>query len=197
MAEKLTSEQLTALALRARSDEDALNELIAYEIGYVTRWVRSKAQKNYPNDVDDIVQEILIRISDSISAFQGRSAYSTWSGRVISGGFIAWLRWRGRQKEDGVNGNICTVRQMEELCGSYEMVDMLESREAFANLIGLALEGNRYSLELRFRMDYLVEDIADTCEVSWDCARDRVKRGLVQIKAGLHRKKFLTPPSFL
>jgi DNA-directed RNA polymerase specialized sigma24 family protein len=78
---------------------------------------------------------------------------------------------------------------MEEFGGSYEMADRLESEEVFDGLIGFAGERNRDSLRLRFGGDYLIDEIAEKDGVSWDCARDRVRRGLAKIKSELEEER--------
>jgi RNA polymerase sigma factor (sigma-70 family) len=186
MTEKLTSEQLTALALRARADEDALNELIAHEITYVTWWVRNRASKNYPNDVDDIVQAILIGIADGIPGFRGRSSFMTWCLSLMHNRLCDFFK-----RKHAIKRLMETLLwDMEEVGGTYEMLDRLESEETFNELLEMASPDGRLYLELRYGYGYKITEILDMREEydSYDTLRMRMRHDMGYIKYELERR---------
>lgn len=181
----MTSEQLTALALRARTDEDALDELMEHEAPIVQGWVVGSCHSAAElNDADDISQEILRSVAEDIYTFGGRSSYKRWVYRVMRGRLVDWRR-KCRAGEKYVR--LYAEGEDALRAGSYEMLGRLESEEAFDELVGLAAEGNRDSLRRMFAEGYRIKDIAASDGISWNCARDRVRRGLRQIKSGLEK----------
>ncbi|MCP8884579.1 RNA polymerase sigma factor [Devosia sp. XJ19-1] len=95
-----TSEALiAALVLRARQgDGAAFGALIAdqYERIYraAWRWCGNR------DDAEDIAQEVCVKIGQGISAFDGRSAFSSWVYRITLNAVRDWQRAgarRGRQ----------------------------------------------------------------------------------------------------
>ena len=174
----MNSIELTELALRARGNEAALNELIACVVQYVTGWVWNRVGQKYPDDVDDISQEILIAIVKGIPAFEGRSSFARWCGRIMSNRLGDFFRRRYRQERR----NRIPRADVDD-SGSYEMELWFESLEADCAILLDGCPAHYKEVIIRHYLDdESFVSIAESEGVSWDMIRGRCRRGIAWLR---------------
>jgi len=187
----VTSEELTELALRAGTDEDALNELIACEVDYVTGWVSRNVGGRYRNDIEDISQEILICIANGIPGFKGKSSYARWCGSLMSKRLMDWLRKASRRTlayED-------LYANMDVIGDTYETVSELESEEEFHALLMLAPFHTRESLRRVYVDGYSIAEAFRMQDrfSAYEGFRSERRRAIEGIKTKILTKRGKTP----
>ena len=187
----MTSEELTELALRARTDRGALDELIAYQVDYVTGWVRRNVGSHYRNDIEDISQEILIGIANGIVGFKGKSSFARWCGMLMYNRLGDWLRKASRRTlayED-------LYANMDVIGGTYETVSELESDEEFERLLLLAPFAGREVLRLMFADGYKFGKVFRMQDrfVVYEACRSQTRRDLKGIKTKMLSKREKKP----
>jgi RNA polymerase sigma factor (sigma-70 family) len=176
------TDELTQLALRARTDRDALDELIACEVEYVTWWVRKNVNYCYRDDYDDIVQEILMAIAFGIPGFKGKSTFARWSGKIMYNRLCTWFRGKNSLKRSMED----LYPDMEIYGGTYEMASRIE----FDELLSMVVPSHREVLELRYVDGYGIGDIfamQDECD-TYEALRSRMRRDRALIKSKLERR---------
>ncbi|WP_394747843.1 RNA polymerase sigma factor [Spongiimicrobium salis] len=132
-------------------------------------------------DADDLLQEILIKIWDNLSAFKGNSSIATWIYRIATNTAILYSKRKSRRNSKHAplksdNERILSAvaldpgipeQQINEL---YTAISSLKEIDRI--VIGLLLEGNSYS------------DIADITGLSSSNVGVRINR----IKKALNKK---------
>lgn len=180
----MTGEALTALALRAKGDEDALNELIANELSYVRLWVRRNASYRYRNDFDDIAQEIVCAIFRGVKGFRGGVPYTRWAEQVMYHRLFDWLRRARSRKHSGED----LYGDMEAVVGTCEIASEVESDEEFEALLELVPPETRPTLRLMFVDGYKIVEVWDG-EKKYETFRAKVKWDMGYIKHELERRR--------
>ncbi len=151
-----------------------LNDWLDRHRGLIFKVVRSYARN--PQDSEDLFQEIAIQLWQSIPAFKGNSAETTWIYRVAF--FVAnkWSRREGRRRElteeDPTVGRFLSPGSKEEdprVAWLYEQISQL--REIDRSLLLLQLEGHSYAE---------IGDILGLKESAVGARLTRLKQGLTQ-----------------
>jgi RNA polymerase sigma-70 factor (ECF subfamily) len=79
---------------RARaSDPQACRDLVRHLHPWVSRRVRSQIRRH--SDIDDVVQEVFLRVFVKLDQFRGEKPFHHWLGRLTVNACYDWLR---RQK---------------------------------------------------------------------------------------------------
>ena len=86
------------LVERARAgSRDALGEIVARH----QRWIYNVVLRMvyFPQDAEDVTQEILIKVCTKLSTFEGRSTFRTWLYRIAVNHVLSMKRRRGESSE--------------------------------------------------------------------------------------------------
>lgn len=83
-------QQLELLGEALEGDKKALNELIALHEPFIynVAWKYT----NNPEEAKDLTQEVLIKVTTSLSLFQGKSSFKTWVYRIVVNQFLQTKR---------------------------------------------------------------------------------------------------------
>lgn len=151
-----------------------LNDWLDRHRGLIFKVVRAYARN--PQDSEDLFQEIAVQLWQSIPAFKGNAAETTWIYRVAF--FVAnkWSRREGRRREsaeeDPTAGRFLSPSRAEEdprIAWLYEQISQL--REIDRSLLLLQLEGHSYTE---------IGDILGLKESAVGARLTRLKQGLTQ-----------------
>ena len=85
------------LVERARAgSREALGEIVARH----QRWIYNVVLRMvyFPQDAEDVTQEILIKICTKLSTFEGRSSFRTWLYRIALNHVLSMKRRRGEPR---------------------------------------------------------------------------------------------------
>lgn len=95
---RLVDEDMTGLAVRARGgDEAAFRELVTRCYPRIHRWALQRMAD--PDDADDVVQDVLVRLHRTLRRFRGDSRLTTWLYQVTRNVAIDHQRRRARRRE--------------------------------------------------------------------------------------------------
>src|SRR5262245_50741785 len=74
------AEDLQLVARAQAGSRDALSEIVARH----QRWIYNVVLRMvyFPQDAEDVTQEILIKVCTKLSTFEGRSGFRTWLYRI-------------------------------------------------------------------------------------------------------------------
>jgi RNA polymerase sigma factor (sigma-70 family) len=81
----------------AQGSRDALETLIARHQGWIYNIVLRMVY--FPEDAEDVTQEILIKLLTSLSSFEGRSRFRTWLYRIVVNHVLNMKRSRAEELE--------------------------------------------------------------------------------------------------
>jgi DNA-directed RNA polymerase specialized sigma24 family protein len=81
----------------AQGNRDALETLIARHQGWIYNIVLRMVY--FPQDAEDVTQEILIKLLTSLSSFEGRSRFRTWLYRIVVNHVLNMKRSRAEEFE--------------------------------------------------------------------------------------------------
>ena len=130
-------------------------------------------------DADDVTQEVMARAYASLSQLQDRTRFKAWLGVVIENSCNTFTVRRARYT---------TTEHIEKFIDVYQQggatpVDLLIEQELVHHLLGLLPEKARQVITLRFFLDYSLEQIANTLNLTLSAAKARLYRAIEQIKA--------------
>ncbi len=89
-------EAVESLVRRAQDgDDDAFERLVGRFYPHIYRW--ALVRTGDPDDAEDVVQIVLVRLYRKLGSFDGRSSFSTWLYRVVGNASQGFLRGRLRR----------------------------------------------------------------------------------------------------
>jgi RNA polymerase sigma-70 factor, ECF subfamily len=153
-------------------DRDALDALLRRH--HDRLYALCRRVTGHDADGADACQEALVAIVRSLSRFDGRSSFSTWSYRIATNASLDELRRRRRRPEPGLPDEAVLGRR--DASGDDPFAD-LDTRVAVdAALGGLAPE-YRAALVLRDLSGLSYAEIAEVLDVPIGTVRSRIARG--------------------
>ena len=104
-AEWRGTDEMRDVALAATGDSAAFERIYRRHVGKVrgvARWLLGSGE----DDLDDVVQEIFVRVWKKLTTYRGDSAFGTWLHRVAVNQVLRYRQnravWRGRHISDEV-----------------------------------------------------------------------------------------------
>jgi RNA polymerase sigma factor (sigma-70 family) len=191
---------LDGLARRAADgDRDALSELVR-EIQHPLYRLSLRFLGN-PDDAEDACQEILIRIVTHLSAFEGRSKFSTWAHTVA---IRSLLRTRKRLYESAVLGAEQYAAAIDAGMGDVDpTLEEVEYRLLSEEIRISCTYGMLLCLPRPQRAAYLLADVlgltdaegADILDTTREAFRQRVSRARRTIRHVIDNRCGLVDPA--
>ncbi|MGB9597534.1 MAG: RNA polymerase sigma factor, partial [Candidatus Poribacteria bacterium] len=132
------------------------------------------------SDVDDVTQDVFICLMDSISTFEGRSAFSTWFHKITMNKVADYHRKMARRKEDFSEDEVSYIFNPWE-----EMDDELIIEQIFETIP----RKYREILLLRHSEDLSFSEIAEKLGLSYEATRSRYRRALMLVRKKVRDKK--------
>ena len=129
---------------------------------------------NNDADADDATQNALIAIVRSLSSFDGRSAFSTWTYRIATNAALDEARRRQRRPSIG-REELDTTRIVD--LSSDRVFAALDERDALEKALATVPEDFRVAVVLRDVADLDYEQIAQVLGIPIGTVRSRIARG--------------------
>jgi RNA polymerase sigma-70 factor (ECF subfamily) len=126
--------------------------------------------------VDDLSQEVFVKVHRNLHLFRGDSELKTWIYRIAINICKDYLRSFKHKVQQLIQPLLAGSEQTEE------KVLMVEERQELANVVmGLSLK-YREVLILYYYRDFSVEEISDLLAVNKNTVKTRLKRGREKVK---------------
>jgi RNA polymerase sigma factor (sigma-70 family) len=143
-------------------------------------------------DAEDVLQDTWIKAFLNISAFDGRSAFSTWVTRIAINSALMKLRKRRWHMEtsldDHGDADPCRFPEIAELSPDPEEDCIRRERQFRARRAVQRLSPNlRKVIELRLSMDGSIEEIASITGISAAATKSRLLRARLALRKRLER----------
>lgn len=155
------------------TNEATIGTVIAEHRGIVVRVARSFARN--PQDQDDLIQEILLRVWAARGSFRGEAQASTWMYRVALNQALTWQRDETKRRTNQQqlielpDRSAGTAAESEQQL--HELYDMIRSLPRLdRSLVLLSLDGFSY------------REIADIVEISESNVGARLTRARSRLK---------------
>jgi RNA polymerase sigma-70 factor, ECF subfamily len=150
-------------------------------------------------DALDAAQEAMIAIARGISAFDGRSAFSTWVYRVTTNAAFDELRRRRRRPAGDQWGDLSSDAGEESLyhggpVDSDEVGDAVTARMTLDQALGRLSAEHRTAVVLRDMLDLEYAEIADVLLVPIGTVRSRLARGRAALADVLSSERAASAP---
>lgn len=129
---------------------------------------------NNDADADDATQNALIAIVRSLSSFDSRSAFSTWTYRIATNAALDEARRRQRRPSIG-REELDTTRIVD--LSSDRVFAALDERDALEKALATVPEDFRVAVVLRDVADLDYEQIAQVLGIPIGTVRSRIARG--------------------
>lgn len=126
--------------------------------------------------IDDVAQDTLISIADSIASFTGRSKFTTWAHRVAKNRTVDHLR---RQRETA------PLQEDPELGPAQRMSSMIATRVSVQEALAQLPEKYRDPVTLRDVEGQTYQEVAEGLDLSVGTVKSQVSRGRAMLAATL------------
>jgi RNA polymerase sigma-70 factor (ECF subfamily) len=168
------AEAIEEMVQRARTgDAGAFAELATAVRDQVRRW--ALARTGDADDAEDVAQAVVIRMHRGLSAFEGRSRFSTWLYRLTANAAVEWARGQSRQRQTRDE----LTAAGEPRAGTVDRIDAMENRRA-AELVRAFLTElpprQREVLDLVDLQGFAPSEVADMLEIEPPTARVHLLR---------------------
>lgn len=144
-------------------------------------------------EAEDAAQEVFIKAYQSLGAFHGKAAFSTWIYRIASNYCLDVLRKRQRRKTESLDA----LREKDGEKAEALLVSMAEpeypqeTAEMLAQVLSTLPEKSREMIVLREVQGLSYEEIAKLLECTLDAVKSRLKRARQELE--LKCRHFLNP----
>ena len=175
----------------AEKDECAFDEIINRYIDKIYSLVY-RITKN-KEMTEDVVQEIIVTLSQKIETFRGESSFSTWLYRISTNAALMKLRAEKKYLNDQVieESNIFD----ENKIGTYVPKDSSqrpdtfymrkEAGEVFENALNELPESYRIIIHLKDIEGFSYSEIAEILEISVQAVKSRIHRARLLLRESL------------
>ncbi len=127
-------------------------------------------------DVDDVNQDVLIRVSQRISSFRGESRFTTWLFTIARNTSIDFLR---RQREHD------QLDEDDRLSTAQRVSSMIATRSDLQAAVDALPDHYRLPLQLRDMQGNSYSQIAEQLDIELNTVRSRIARGRALVAAAL------------
>lgn len=176
--EKAVVDEPGLLARAVAGDSNAFNDLVTIHQHRTARLVQRLL--GWPDDVEDVVQEVFVDVLRNLSRFDGRSSVSTWLTRVTINRCRTYQRRQWLQK-----ALLQRFRQRLPIKTSPSPHDTLAAQETIQEVrtaIRDLKPRDREILVLRYLEELPVEEIARTLDLSRGAVDVRLTRARARLE---------------
>jgi len=147
-------------------------------------------------DAEDMLQETFLKAYVHIGRFEGRSAFSSWLTRIAINSALMLSRKKRSHYvyslEGGVNGNDFKLLEPTETAHNPEESCILNALEnECVRAIRYLSPTLRAVVQIRYREDASVAQIAEILGISEPAVKSRLLRARSKIRAHLERRQYL------
>lgn len=178
-----TDQKLVALSLQERA---FFGELVERYQAKLRRYIIRLGVKN-PDDQDDVLQEIFIKIYRNLNNFDQNMSFSSWAYRIAHNEAISWYRKLKVRPEGYLVAEPETLFEMFSTneTNAEEKFDQQLSAEALASALEGLDEKYRSILILRYFEHLEYEEISDVLKIPVGTVGTLVHRAKKQLREHL------------
>lgn len=168
-----------------QGNEPAFRRLVEEHLDSVTRTVTGLLGNT--QEVDDVVQEVFVKLHAHLSTFRGDASLKTFITRIAINRSLDVLRARKRRRWLQAWGS---AHDLETAGGSVEAVDRVANAErnsALRRALNTLPESQRVVVLLRLVEDLSTEETANVLGIKYGTVLSRLKRGTDALKNELSR----------
>ena len=172
---RLTDEELVERI--KNGDKEALDILVKAYLPKVYNRVHSLVPEA---DAEDVTQDIFMSLVDSISSFQGKSAFSTWFHRISMNKVADYHRKIARRREQ------FSENQPIRIVNPWKATeDEMVIKQALVDLP----EKHKEVLLLKFSEGLSFAEIADKLDLTYEATRSRCRRAIEAVREKIERDR--------
>ncbi len=172
---RLTDEELVERI--KNGDKEALDALVKAYLPKVYNRVHSLVPEA---DAEDVTQDIFMSLVDSISSFQGKSAFSTWFHRISMNKVADYHRKIARRREQ------FSENQPIRIINPWKATeDEMVIKQALVDLP----EKHKEVLLLKFSEGLSFAEIADKLDLTYEATRSRCRRAIEAVREKIERDR--------
>jgi len=172
------------LARYHRGDARAMDELVDRHGGAVYNFVRRFLGRD--GRVDDVVQEVWLKVLRGAGGFDGRSRFTTWMFSIARNACLDELRKRQRRR---VHHDPDQAEEVDAAADPGPPVHERVSRQELTALVDAAIEELPDELRevflLREQTDMTFTEIADALGLPRETAKSRMRYALLRVRKAL------------
>ena len=170
----------TKLALRARNDGEALAELIVECSSSVKAFIYKKMNGRSVEDREDMFQVIMLCLCCNIGNFKGKSSFFSWFRRIQINKIAGYYRKDSRN----------SVFLMEDPTDWPDDITKPSYYDPYDNYKELLPQRHHHYLDTIYDTSvngYLLSEIAERDNESYEAVRSRYRRGTVALEEDLEK----------
>lgn len=173
---ELTAENERELVLLCQTgDRQAFNRLVMRYQNLVYTFLRRMAPKW--NDLDDLAQEVFVKMFHSIHSLKEASQFKSWLYRIAVTVYLdEYRRWKKRQSRF-VSDEEALRTHVAEHGDPKEAIEQKELQQKIQDALEKLPEEYRMTIVLREIQELSYEEIAQTLHISEGTVRSRIFRG--------------------
>ncbi len=131
-------------------------------------------------DAQDVSQDVMLRVYQSLDRFEGRANFRTWLSVIVKNQCTTFAVQRNRRIiSDHIEALILIQEEMQQGFRSPKGDDHEQVNEVLTHLS----VQTQQVLDLRFFKDYTLEEISNDLGISLSAAKMRLYRGMEQFKS--------------
>lgn len=183
-----TDQEIVALALKERA---VFGELVDRYHARLRRYITRLGVKN-PDDQEDVLQEIFIKIYRNLNNFDQNLQFSSWAYRIAHNEAVSWYRKLKVRPEGYLVAEPETLFELmaDERQNPAERVEKALDAEMVGQALEQLDEKYRTVLVLRFFEHMEYEEISDVLKVPVGTVGTLVHRAKKQLKKSLEHSPF-------
>ncbi len=131
--------------------------------------------------VDEVSQDVLVAVAESINSFGGRASFRTWLNGVARNQTLQYIRREGRRRKVGDSA----ATQADNLAPAMRISSMVARREVLADVLDSLPDHYRTAVVMRDIDRCSYEEIANELAVELNTVRSRISRGRALIASSI------------
>jgi RNA polymerase sigma-70 factor (ECF subfamily) len=154
----------------------AVQEIHKYMLPLLTRYFARRVNDLY--DQEELIQDTIISVYDSLPRFEGRASFRTWMYRIAHHELVDYYR---RKKIKAIVFSKLPFLQeiVDKALGPQLQLEEIEAKQRVVNtLLGLN-EGYAQILRLRYIEGFSVSVIAEKLHITYKAAESKLSRARV------------------
>lgn len=180
-----TDQELVSAAL---SDKHAFSEVVAMYGKPISRYVRRLGCTD-KNDIDDLLQEIFIKVYINLNGYDPNLKFSSWLYRIAHNETISFFR--KKNVRPNVLSSVDSEDFFENLADEadfFELSNKQEDADAIKDVLSSIDQKYKEVLLLRFLEEKSYTEISDILRIPEGTVATMISRGKKELKAKLEEK---------
>ncbi|MES2224549.1 MAG: RNA polymerase sigma factor [Patescibacteria group bacterium] len=173
------------LVIEAKKDQQHFAVLVDRYVPKLTHYIRRRSAAT-PHDIDDLLQNIFIKVWRNINEYDTSLLFSSWIYRIAHNEMIDWYRREKRRSTLSLDDEAQNI--VSKLFAEEDLVAQFSSQEQRAQIkeaLGTLDDKYKEILLLRFFEDKSYEEIGDILRIPPGTVAVRINRAKKQLQKSL------------